>query len=482
MTFPLRIYNRSPWWLQNAGLSVAGWRLKSSRYGSLFQRLYSSLRQNEYLSRDELLHIQFSRLQAVCKAASLSVRYYRSLFQEVGFNPDDFTMEQYSRLIPILTKDDVRRLGNRLVSEAPAKGSSWATTSGTTGKSLSFLQSPEHIAAQWATWWRHRARVGLRLSDSYANFGGRQIVSSSSTELPVWRRNLPMRQTYFSVSHLTDMNLPAVCRYLSSRRFDYISGYPSALSFVSSFMLRNGIRMKWSPRAVVTGSEGLLAEQRSLIQKAMLAPVSEQYGLCEGCANISECELGSYHVDMDFSFVELIPFGPPEMKMARIVGSNLYNTSMPLLRYDTGDIAISSSKDCPCGRTMPTVRSIDGRREDVIHTPDGRHVGRLSVAFKSSRNIHEAQVEQLSKESVLVRIVKLSDYGPKDESILEAKLRDHLGPVIGIDFEYVDRIPREPSGKFRAIVGIGGMAANPPSQAFDSRSPSTIGIRHRDQG
>ena len=50
---------------------------------------------------------------------------------------------------------------------------------------------------------------------------------------------------------------------------------------------------------------------------------------------------------------------------------------MPLIRYDTGDRAARDDGQCACGRTLPLLRGIEGRADDVGYTRDGRAIGPL---------------------------------------------------------------------------------------------------------
>ena len=89
-------------------------------------------------------------------------------------------------------------------------------------------------------------------------------------------------------------------------------------------------------------------------------------GLAEAVANISECERGRLHVDEDFAAVEFVP--EQTGRRHRIVGCNFTNLATPLLRYDTGDLAVLDDDGCDCGRPGRVVASVDGRQEDLSNS------------------------------------------------------------------------------------------------------------------
>ena len=76
----------------------------------------------------------------------------------------------------MLTKEDVRQHGERMVSDGVDRRRLLrAYTGGTTGTALRFYSSPEAVAFQWAVWWRHRQRFGISPDDWHVNFTGKLV-------------------------------------------------------------------------------------------------------------------------------------------------------------------------------------------------------------------------------------------------------------------------------------------------------------------
>jgi phenylacetate-CoA ligase len=97
------------------------------------------------------------------------------------------------------------------------------------------------------------------------------------------------------------------------------------------------------------------------------------------------------------------------------------------------------------------IENLEGRLDDYILTPEGRYVTGLSLLFKESPFVREAQIEQDHPEAIVIRVVRQAGYGKHDEQRIRAEAHRRLGSAIRIHCEYVDRIPREPGGKFRFI-------------------------------
>jgi phenylacetate-CoA ligase len=76
------------------------------------------------------------------------------------------------------------------------------------------------------------------------------------------------------------------------------------------------------------------------------------------------------HVNEDHFLVELIdpgsgrPVAPGER--GELVFTTLTKEAMPLLRYRTGDLAALDRSACACGRTLPRMSKVTGRRDDML--------------------------------------------------------------------------------------------------------------------
>jgi phenylacetate-CoA ligase len=57
-------------------------------------------------------------------------------------------------------------------------------------------------------------------------------------------------------------------------------------------------------------------------------------------------------------------------EIGRVVATPLHNVAMPLLRYELDDYA-EVGQACACGRGLPVIRRILGRRQNMLRLPDG---------------------------------------------------------------------------------------------------------------
>jgi len=447
------VYARLPVSLQNVCCSLKGLWIRRQRHNRAFYHALEFLAHSQWWPLERQRDYQDQKLQQLVRHAYDTVPYYHEVMVAGKLKPEDIrTVDDLAKL-PVLEKQTVRERFDDLLSRGwPERRVMASETGGTTGTALKLAMDVDTVPWQWAVWWRHRQRFGLRVHEPFVVFAGRYVVPLQTMSPPIWRRNLPMHQTYVSVHHLTRQNMAPLTRYLQKRRVRYYSGYPSALYLFASYLLDQNVRLNHPPRITTTGAETLLPHQRRVIEEAFETEVADQYGATEACGNISECEKHVYHVDMEFGIVEFLPIEGLPSHIRRIVCTALHNPVMPLIRYNIGDIATMADTPCPCGRAAPVVARIDGRIESYIITPDGRQLGRLDFLFKKTKHIKEAQLYQDRLDHVLVRIVPAPAYVAADQESLLREMRTYVGDEIRVDVQLVDDIPREANGKFRQIV------------------------------
>jgi len=327
-------------------------------------------------------------------------------------------------------------------------------TSGTTGTPLTirFTREGDRLAqAAYEARVRHWAGVDYRMSRGM--IGGRMVVPKANAKPPFWRYNIFERQLYMSAFHISPANAPDYARALNRYQPDYLVGYASSHYFLARMLDEQGICM-YQPTAVLTSSEKLTDEMRATIENVYGCEVYDAYSGVEICCQASECEHHRMHISPDVGIIELLDDAdqpvPPGIP-GRIVATGLLNFAQPLIRYDTGDIAILSGEGCPCGRQMPVFEELVGRIEDTVITRDGRETVRFHGIFIGLENVKEGQVIQEDYDRFRIRLVVGPEFGETERQIIYDRFEQRLGEI-DLEYEFVDQIERTESGKFKAVI------------------------------
>jgi phenylacetate-CoA ligase len=446
------IYLRLPIPLQNLACTLVGWHTGRTRYGGEFSRILADAEARTYWSVEETLEFRNRRLAAFVAHAVATVPFYADRVLAAGISPSRVEKIDDLADLPVLTKSEAQEHAARLISRAvPSRGTHLVHTSGTTGGGLRFPVTMRSVQEQWATWWRYRGWHGIRMGTWCALFAGRSVVPARQSEPPFWRLNLAGRQLLFSGYHMSPHNLAAYVNELRRRKPPWLHGYPSLLALLAAHLLETRADLGYEVRWVTIGAESLLPHQSALMERAFGVKPLQHYGLTEGVANISQCELGALHVDEDFAAVEFVRID--DEGSHRIVGTNISNLATPLVRYDSQDFAnVAEGKVCLCGRPGRVVEWIDGRIEDYVLLRNGARVGRLDHIFKDLVRIREAQIHQIRPGEMSIRVVSGPEYGVEDEQMLLRETAKRVGDDMKVKIDYVSELPRTGTGKLRFVV------------------------------
>ena len=448
-------YPALPVFAQSVMVTAAGYARFRARFNSHFHKTLHELEETVNGPLGTLHEIQRTRLNKLIERARVHVPYYRDLAPPSTHRDPATAIRETLAEIPPLEKRAYRDQPTAFLARDIAPRRLFrGKTSGTTGTALPLWYTQETLAEEYAAVWRLRRACGVKNpADANLTFNGQIIVPFSQTRPPFWRTNAYIRQTLFSVYHMTPTNLRSYIDAIHATPARYVQGYPSSIHLVARAMLEEGRPLPPGRiAAVFTSSESLLAFQRETIERAFGAPVRDRYGVSEFGVSMTQCEVGHHHVDMEFCIVEVaVAEETDEYVTGPLLITGIAHDATPLLRYRIGDVGTRAKRPCSCGRPGDVFLKVDGRVEDYVLTPDGRLIGRLDHVFKEQLDVAEAQILQDTNESIDVLVIPRSSYTEASGRHLLKEIRSRLGHEIGIRVHLVDSIPREPNGKFRAV-------------------------------
>jgi phenylacetate-coenzyme A ligase PaaK-like adenylate-forming protein len=240
-----------------------------------------------------------------------------------------------------------------------------------------------------------------------------------------------------------------------------LSGYASTLALLASES-RSG-RLTISPIAVATCGEPLRAEVRAEIETAWPAHVYNYYGMSEGMYAFP-CQSGdAMHLPDDLHYVEAVDEAgrpvPPGTPAAKLLVTNLYNLTQPLIRYEVTDQLVVVPEPCPCGMAMRRIDHVVGRTDDIFTYPGGVRVHPLAIeaALERRRHVVEYQVVQ-TERGVRVRFCANGSVDPSGISnCIEAALCGCGLVNPEVSMEQVPELQRQVSGKLKRFVPRGDL-------------------------
>lgn len=450
-----RIYDNLPVQLQNFAVSTKGFSLLKERYGGNFKKYCLELQKSQWYSKEKLKQIQKNKLKIIIKHAYENVPYYRNLFKKNKLLPEDIKEITDLEKIPILEKYTVKKYRDRFIAtNIPKKKLIPHPTGGTTGTPLTIYTTKDSIQYNYA-FMEERCKnwSGVKSGDKLATFLGKVIVPIQVQHPPFWRYNKAYNQMLFSSFHMNENNLEYYVKEFNSFRPEIVQGYVSTVYIFAKYILDYNLEV-FSPASILLSSETLFDWQRKTIEKAFQAKIYNGYSLAEFVAFISECSEGTLHLSSEYGIVEYQKINGSDDKY-ELIATTLFNYAMPLIRYKTGDIVtLSAKRQCACGRNLPIIESIEGRRDNMLITPDNYYISSaaMSLIFKDIEDIEEAQIEQYDKNKIIVNVVPVNDLVELNLENLIVKLKNILSTKMQIEIKLKEKIERTAAGKFQFII------------------------------
>jgi len=206
-----------------------------------------------------------------------------------------------------------------------------------------------------------KTRVAFHLA-THGNFGGVAVAARLS------------RRIYETLILSVHDSHQEVARKLNDFQPHQLHGYASGVHDLSLLAMTGELRI--SPKRIVVGGDKLTASVERDIRRVWNVPVYDFYSASESnYIALRRCGDDEMTVIEDLNILEVLDDADrpvPENQEGRVVVTNLYNRTLPIIRYELGDY-VSLGKENP-GQLYATIKDIRGRAIDAL--PITLHDGR----------------------------------------------------------------------------------------------------------
>ncbi len=260
------------------------------------------------------------------------------------------------------------------------------------------------------------------------------------------------------VPNFLETGLERYLQQLRQRRPQVLVGNPIYLYLLARLVERRGggARVR-GVRAVDSTGDLSTAELRAYLSRQFGAPVFQVYGGCEWGRLAGACADGGgglMHLVDDLAYVEFItPAGEPAApgELGNIIVTSLTNRTMPLIRYEQGDVGHYTDEPCPCGRTSRRA-DMEGRIHGLI-IRGGRVIPTSAVMERllPGRGILLFQLEQLDDDAFELTYLPDPEMPPDGEALRDS-MAGLLGPGASVTTRVSDIFKTAPSGKYRLVI------------------------------
>lgn len=327
------------------------------------------------------------------------------------------------------------------------------STSGSTGTPLHVRQNQRKRNQVLAELIYFDEKLGQKVGDKFA-FLRVWTKWDTASKFTFWKKN----EVPIDIASLSDENMEKVRHTLrTDKDINKIMGYASTLKQLLKYAKYCGDNSSdYHLKAILSGSEMMEPYVREELKEVFGCTVVSRYSNQENGVLAQQCP-GSeeYHLNDASYYVELLKLDSDEPaekgQVGRVVVTDLFNYAMPMIRYDTGDLAIEG--ECPaCEWNTRILQNIQGRRVHACYDTKGNMVSPF-LLDKHMEQFSELKQFQFIQEEEKDYVLKVNGATGKytDEQFITI-LKSFLGDDSNIQIVHVDEIPVVASGKYMQMI------------------------------
>ncbi len=428
---------------------------------ALGQRIYEMLMESQYWPPQQMLAYQRSQLSQLLRHAKATVPFYKTRLDVVFKRNGDIDWDRWHE-IPIVTRAELRDNYSAMITTALPPGHGPAKTyrsSGSSGIPVAVETTAIQSRVNWA--------ATLRFLDV-------QKMDQSKTRAwisSVNRRNEPFQEEYQvggwgkpwesskknGQNFVINRNLPETRKLelLRSLGVSYLQEVTNnaELTANANLALDNPVQLE----NISCISQRVTKEQRDLFRRSFGARTLSIYSSKESGHMGSQCgDSSNMHVNHEIILIEIVN-GDDQLclpgETGRVIVTPFFGTALPLIRYDQGDVA-ELHPACDCGSTLPILKNIEGRQDQLFRFPDGpRAMGVLFHRLLSEKlEVLALQLAQTGPLKIEIRYIPRNTGKKIDVAPIVEQFHQLVHPGLEVVLKPVDKIPLNSGGKLQSIV------------------------------
>ncbi len=387
-------------------------------------------------------------------------RYYHKCFDQIGLIKDGEVILSNISKLPILTKEIIKKNHQDLkADDYQTRKWFYNSSGGSTGEPIRLIQDDNYSKWGAATnyyYFKNFLNIDEPTVKKVVLWGSERDLFKGSMGLKAKLQNWLLNIVFLNSFRMTEKDIGKYIRTINLFEPEIIRGYAGSLFELCKYAEQKNITL-YRPKIVVSAAENLSEHMRNVIESNFQTKVYNFYGSREVSNIAGECNEGLLHSFQFWNYIEVVDKNDQpvnEGEEGRVIVTNLFNYSMPLIRYEIGDMAILGSEKCSCGHILPTLKKVTGRITDHFILKDGTTVPAeffihlLGVVCYKEGLFEKFQVIQEDYDKIRIKIVTRKGISSQFKNDIDTKIKVVMGPECEIIWDIVDDISKTESGKF----------------------------------
>lgn len=386
------------------------------------------------LSKEKAQKYQEFKLKKLLLYAWKNVPYYKKNLEKskVVVN-GKVNLKNFSK-IPILTKEIIRKEGKNLYSKEKRKSVYENTSGGSTGEPIRFLQDKYYDDWNNATKIYYKLIAKQDVGERELRFwGSERDLWEGKEKLSIRLRNWLYNRKEFNAFKMSEKEMLDYVKKWNKYNPLWVEAYVHSIYEFAKFIYKNKLKIKSPKNGILTSAGTLYPEMKKTIEKVFRCKVYNRYGSRE----VGGIAFGETNLKISFwqNYLEIIN--------KKIYITSLNNFSMPLIRYNIGDMA-------EFGKNKFDLKKVLGRETEAFKTKEGKIIDgayfRHAIFFMDW--VKKYQIIQKKHDLIIFKIVKSKKHKEKDLKFAEKFVKLAMGKDSKIKWEFVKEIKPSKSGKY----------------------------------
>jgi phenylacetate-CoA ligase len=377
-----------------------------------------------------------------------NVPYYRNLYKGKVID----SIETFKNTIEPIDKNVVLINFNDFIADnIDLNRFDYVTTSGTSGIPLRMYLPKDRFSIEIATLHHYWSKIGY-------DFSKRAVIRMGQFSQKKQIEINPVSKEYiFDGYRLNDTYLLEIYNNIKKYRIEFLHGYPSNLYIFGKFLIKHKLDYSFI-KGMFSSSEQVSPHMYVFFSDILKIPFVDFYGHTEKLIFAATNGITSeYYVDALYGYTEILDSENNDSVEGELVGTTLYNTGMPLIRYKTGDEAFLSNKstkdDIKYGCLI--LKEIKGRSNNSkIYYKNGDFVTATALVLHGEiyKKIDGLQYFQKEKGKLEIRVIKNKCFDHQTETDLKEIFNSKFIHKLDYNIVYVNKVQRTANGKVLLLI------------------------------
>ncbi|MCP5063424.1 MAG: phenylacetate--CoA ligase family protein [Ignavibacteriae bacterium] len=410
------------------------------------------LKNTPFWEMERIKSWQFQQIKKLITHAYNNVPFYNRLYSQISFEPEDLkTWNDFERL-PVVTKDDVieNYPDNILKGGIKLDDLIVSRSSGSSGKVLDIAYDTKAMITY--------ILAGLRLYKMGFNY------KPWHKQVYVYTSPYPLNSLFgFYPLHFISTLSPQneVIQALVKLKPALLVCYPSHFKQIAELASEED-RKKTRLKSISVNSEMSTQSERDYLSDLFNCPVLDEYSSEELTRIAAQCLHKKYHIFEDINYIEALNDNLKKTdEIGTIVGTNLHNFVMPMIRYKQDDRGQIKSIPCSCGWKFRTLTNFEGRKNDSFILPSGKILtsgflldATYDFLLSYRTAIRDYCLIQKTKNSIILQVVKGQNWNNEIHQEIIIKFQSFLEENVIFEIGLVEECEKTKSGKRNPIINM----------------------------